>query len=259
MSARHPLLERLGRGPALLVDRSVWVELEALGYAPEGPSGSAAAAREAPELVSRAHRAALDAGAHVLTASTALCSTRALARSGFGMRAAAITHQAVDLAHEAAERHGGPVLIAGALGPLGAGPQSPVALRAEHSEQALRLEAAGVHAVLVEAMPTVMELVAATVAVSRAGLPAWVLVAQREDWPERVACAVAAGAQAVLFEAREGGLTFDALHEVAGVPVGLVASGPLGRWHLRAPEASAGVAGLRALAAQEAPPLAVVA
>src|SRR5690606_16753222 len=126
-----------------------------------------AAAREAPTLLAAIHGAYIDAGADVIRAYTARTTVRALARGGLGMRAAALTNQAVDLALETAQRAGRPVAVAGVLACLEdrnhpERTPSPRTLSDEHSEQARRLEATGCDLILVDAMPTLRETLAAT-------------------------------------------------------------------------------------------------
>ena len=86
----------------MLLDGGVALELARLGYQPQGPLRDAAVARDAPDLLASAYRAMVSAGADVVTAYTGRSTVRALARGGVAMRAAALTHRAVDLALEAA-------------------------------------------------------------------------------------------------------------------------------------------------------------
>jgi S-methylmethionine-dependent homocysteine/selenocysteine methylase len=144
----------------------------------------------------------------------------------------------VDLALEAAQGAGRPVAVAGVLGsleePVGAERAlSPRVLADEHGEQAVRLHAAGCHLVLVDAMPSLRETLAATAA-ARAAMPAvWTtlslqnrtLLADGSALAEAATLAVAVGAQALLLEAASmadlaaavGSVTALAL----GVPVGV--------------------------------------
>jgi S-methylmethionine-dependent homocysteine/selenocysteine methylase len=248
MEKRHPVLERLSRGQSIVLDGGVGTELARRGYRPAGPLHDAAAARDAPETLTAVHRAFVDAGADVLTAFTARTTVRALARGGVGMRAAALTNQAVDLAHEVATRAGRPVAVAGVLASLedSGHPErtpSPRTLADEHGEQATRLHAAGCDLVLVDAMPTLRETLAATAA-ARAAMPAvWTVLALegRAHTADGVALADAAayaasvGAQAVLLESASIPDLVAAVATLAGLALGV----PLGVRASRAPDDTA--------------------
>ncbi len=218
MTATHPVLDKLERGQCVLLDGGVALELARLGYQPQGPLRDAAVARDAPDLLASAYRAMVSAGADVVTAYTGRSTVRALARGGVAMRASALTHRAVDLALEAAASAAGgrSVAVAAVLSPLDEqGPSvSPLrtpttrAIGEEHHEHALRLGSAGCHLIVVEAMPTLIETVAATSA-ARAAMPAvWTTIALRDrahlrdGTPLDLAATVitAAGARAILVE-----------------------------------------------------------
>lgn len=240
-ASSHKVLERLARGHSVLVDGDVAAELQRQGYRPSGPLHDAAAAREAPEVLASVHRAFIEAGADVITAFTARTTVRALSRGGLGMRAAALTHRAVDIAIEAAQRAGRPVAVAGALGPLensAAATPSPRLLAEEHAEQALRLATAGCDLVLVDAMPTLRETVAAVSAARRVMNVAWAVLtlgalgrtAEGATLAEAAAMVISAGANALLVQVR----TIDELRtvtdlftrETLGVPFGARAATP---------------------------------
>lgn len=231
------MLERLFRGQYIVLDGGVGTELTRRGYQPVGPLHHAAAARDVPELLAAIHRAYIDAGADVITAFTSRTTVRTLARAGYGMRAAAITHQAVDLALEACQQSSRPVAVAGALGTL-EDPRYPGqglcarTLADEHREQAMRLGSSGCHLVLVEAMPTLQETIAATAA-ARAAMPmVWTVlslcgrdrVADETELHRAASCTVAAGAQALLLEGHANTDLVSAVSTLAGLALGV----PLG-------------------------------
>lgn len=217
MTATHPVLERLERGQCVLLDGGVALELTRLGYRPQGPLRDAAVARDAPDLLANAYRSMVTAGADVITAFTGRSTVRALARGGVAMRAAALTHRSVDLALEAAATATGrSVAVAAVLSPLdeqgpSVGPSRAPTTRAvaeEHHEHAQRLGSAGCHLIVVDAMPTLLESVAATSA-ARAAMPSvWTTLALRDrahlrdGTPLDLAATVvtAAGARALLIE-----------------------------------------------------------
>jgi S-methylmethionine-dependent homocysteine/selenocysteine methylase len=234
---RHPIVERVSRGQCVVLDGGIADELARRGYRPTGPLQDAAAAREAPDLLAAIHRAYIDAGADVVTAFTARTTVRALARGGLGMRAASLTHRAVDLAMEAAQQAGRPVAVAGTLSTLEdpSRPEhrlSPRSLADEHGDQAIRLESTGCNLILVEPMPTVIESLAATAAARTVMASVWsvLAVSERGHLADGTAIETAAreiaavGAQAVLLEGRS---IADVVHAV-GVVAGLALGVPIG-------------------------------
>src|SRR5436190_22827901 len=70
----------------------------------------------APELITRAHKDYLDAGADVIEANTVGANRLALARHGFGDQTEEINRAAVRLAREVARDR---AYVAGAVGPTG--------------------------------------------------------------------------------------------------------------------------------------------
>jgi S-methylmethionine-dependent homocysteine/selenocysteine methylase len=176
MALPHPTLARLARGATLVLDGGTSAALARLGYHPTGPLRDASAARDAPDVLAAAHREFVHAGVDVITAWTVATNARMLSRGGFGMRAAAITHRAMDLAAEEAARgteH--PVMVAGSLGPLGVERDrlSMTAAHAEHVEQVARLLAGGCSLCLVESMPSFEETLAAVSAASVSIADTW--------------------------------------------------------------------------------------
>jgi S-methylmethionine-dependent homocysteine/selenocysteine methylase len=200
----HPVFERLTRGQPIVLDGDTTHALTRRGYRPTSALGTAAAAREVPQVLSAVHREFVAAGADVVLAFTAQTSVRVLARAGFGMRSAALTNHAVDLALEAAQSAGRPVAVAGVLGPLGVATHDPAhapslaMLADEHFEQATRLEVAGCDAIVVGPMTTLAEAVAATAAARRVTRAVWVaLDAESATVADAARLVVAAGAQVV--------------------------------------------------------------
>lgn len=179
MAQIHPTLLRLSRGATLVLDGGTSAALTRHGYHPTGPLRDATAARDAPDVLAAVHREFVDAGVDLLTAWTAATNARMLARGGFGMRAAAITHRAMDLAQEEAANAERPMLVAGALGPLGI-ERDRISMRAahdEHREQVARIVSGGGTLCLVEAMPSFEETLAAVSAAAVALEDTWVTLA----------------------------------------------------------------------------------
>lgn len=218
----------------MVLDAGLSRELARRGYSPMGPLLDSAAAREVPELLAAVHRAYIDAGADVVCAFTARSTVRALSRGGLGMRSAALTNRAVDIAQEQVQKSGRPVAVAGVLGPLEATLRtpSPRTLADEHIEQASRLAAAGCHLIVIDAMPTLVEMLAATAAARAVVTTVWTTLSLgdrahlRDGTPlEQAASLIAAvGAQALLIESASASDLGIAAKHVAELALGL----PLG-------------------------------
>lgn len=176
----HSALSRLARGATLVLDGGTSAALSRHGFHPTGPLRDATAARDAPDVLAAVHREFVQAGVDIVTAWTYATNARMLARVGFGMRSAAITHRAMDLAaEEAAKSADGPVLVASVLGPLGI-ERDRISMRAahdEHKEQVARLVSGGATLCFVESMPTFEETLAATSAASNSISETWVSLA----------------------------------------------------------------------------------
>lgn len=232
----HSALSRLARGATLVLDGGTSAALARLGFHPTGPLRDATAARDAPELLAAVHREFVQSGVDIVTAWTHATHARMLARVGFGMRAAAITHRAMDLAaDEAAQSPEGPVLVACALGPLGI-ERDRISLRAahdEHKEQVARLVSGGATLCLIESMPSFEETLAATSAAANSIFETWVSlpinahgsIADGTDLVHAVRACAAVGARLVILSSQ----TMDPLDEAleraqhcdAGVLVGV--------------------------------------
>ena len=168
------LLERLARGPALLLDGATGTELERRGAAAALPLWSAQALIDDPDLVGRIHAEYVAAGADLLTANTFRTQQRTLSRADPRLRAADLTAQAVALARRAAEAAGHRVWVLGSAPPLEDcfrpdRVPGDADLAREHAEHAQHLMAAGVDAILLETMNTIREAVAAARAARAAG------------------------------------------------------------------------------------------
>ena len=180
---RHPTLDvfetLLGSGPILL-SGGFGTELQRRGVDTRLPLWAAGALLDDPAAVRQVHAEYLAAGADVITANTFRTDPHAVAASGRGVDAAALTRIAVELAREAVEamRPDRPVLLAGSVGPVRecyapeAVPEES-RLRDEHGARIEALVASGVDLLLVETMNTVREAVTA-LAAARGRLPALV-------------------------------------------------------------------------------------
>lgn len=177
--AGDPLNELVAGQGFVLLDGGLATHLEALGFALAGrPDWSAAAITEAPDLLVRAHRDFLRAGADVVSTATyqARVGSVGSGRSRF--------RRAVELARRAVELEQRDALVVGSLGPYGA-------LRADGSEytggyrlqaRAYRdlhgprieaLQEAGCRLLAFETMPNLGEIEAVLGLIEESAAPAW--------------------------------------------------------------------------------------
>ena len=161
-----------------ILDGPTGSELERRGLPLPAPMWSARAVIERPELLAAIHRDYARAGAQVHTACTFRTTARSLAGTAFAARWDELAEQAVALCRDAA---GPGARVAGSLAPLedcftpSATPDDDTLSR-EHAEHAAALARAGCDLLLVETMPTLRELRAATKAAASTGLPVWAAV-----------------------------------------------------------------------------------
>jgi S-methylmethionine-dependent homocysteine/selenocysteine methylase len=178
MGDRASLAERLGAGPALLLDAAMGSDLDRRGMPTTLPLWSALGLLERPDLVQAIHRDNLEAGADIITTNTFRSTARTLRKAGLDESAAdGLDRLAVELAMAArAEAGRRDALIAGSIAPLDEcydpifETADDIAL-AEHATQARNLAAAGVYFLLIETMPTIREAVLTTQAALQTGLP----------------------------------------------------------------------------------------
>ena len=211
--------------PLVLLDGPLGTELERRGLPLPAPMWSARALVEAPLLIGQVHADYAEAGAQVHTANTFRTTHRALTGTEWASRWRALLRLAVRLCKESVPEG---ARVAGSLAPLEDcfSPQlTPPddALTREHGELARALAEAGCDLLLVETMPTLKELRAATEAAVATGLPVWagVTLGPRGDFFDadgvRAAARAAAdaGAQAFLVNCTAPPLTSTLLESLA--------------------------------------------
>jgi homocysteine S-methyltransferase len=122
-------------------------------------------ALRAPDLLRDVHRAYAAAGAEVLETNTFGANRAKLASHGLEGQVTAINRRAAELAREAADSSGArqPVLVAGAVGPLGMriepyGPTSREEARAMFAEQMTALREGGADLFVLETFADLLEL-----------------------------------------------------------------------------------------------------
>lgn len=217
-----------------LLDGPVGSELTLRGAPTAGPTWSAQAVVESPQLVREIHEAYADAGVDVHTACT--FRTQPLHHP---QDFAALTARAVSLAREAARG----ARVAGSLAPVGdcyaREPSAPRAqLRALHAQMARALEEAGVDLVLCETFPSAGEAEIAVEVARETGLPVWIALTAgpRADLmtPDALAEGAARcldrGAEAVLVSCVAAEATLPYVQALArlGAPFGAYANAGLG-------------------------------
>jgi S-methylmethionine-dependent homocysteine/selenocysteine methylase len=241
-----------------LLDGPVGTELERRGLSLPAPVWSARAVIERPDLLTAIHRDYAAAGAQVHTAATFRTTARALRDTPWAGRWEELAARAVALCRAAA---GPGARVAGSLAPLEDcfSPQltpDDAALAREHAALAGALARAGADLLLVETMPTLRELRAATRAAAATGLPTWaaVTLGPAGDFFDAAglraarSAAADAGAQAFLLNCSRVEDVTEALAELArspapaGLALGAYANALFGEG--RTPEAYALAAGL---------------
>ena len=171
-----PLQQLLVERSPLILDGAMGTELQRRGIDGSLPLWSAKALMANPAAVLQIHKDYLDAGADIITTNTFRTTRRTFQRAKLPDRSLGMTVLAVQLAKEARLTHPERrILVAGSMAPLEDCYRpdwvpTDRELRAEHSEQAYRLAAAGVDCLLLETIGTIREAFAACEAAKRTGL-----------------------------------------------------------------------------------------
>jgi methionine synthase I (cobalamin-dependent) len=123
-----------------------------------------------PERVSAVHQAFVDAGADIILSNTFGANRRRLALVGAEARVSELNRRGAELARTVADGPGRDVIVAGAVGPLGARMAEASGADA-FEEQMIALKAGGVDLIWLETMMSLGEIRAAQAAAARVGLP----------------------------------------------------------------------------------------
>lgn len=172
----NAFLRRLLEGPPLVLDAAMGTELQRRDADTRLPLWSARALLQDPELVWTVHADEAAAGADILTANTFRTHRRSIRAAGAEADAAALTAEALGLAHRAAAVPRRDIFVAGSLAPLEDCYRPDLApddraLAREHGEQARALAAAGADLILAETHNSIREAEAAVRAAKATGLP----------------------------------------------------------------------------------------
>jgi homocysteine S-methyltransferase len=169
----------------LVLDGGLSTELERRGHDISGRLWSAQLLLDAPDAITTAHRAFLDAGADIITTASYQASPEGFARAGFDAATGLnLIRRSVTLAQRAVQESGRAALVAGSVGPYGAmladGSEYTGAydvgvpeLRAFHRPRLELLAEAGVDLLAVETVPSLAEVEALLAELDRLGHPAW--------------------------------------------------------------------------------------
>jgi len=188
VSAEQPILSRLESGPAILLGSDAITSLQARGVELAGPSSLGRIVRENPGLLAEHYHKQVESGVDVLTALTADTIPRSLAQIGMSFRAAALTGCSVDLALDAADDAGKPMLVAGVLGTNEVTPPPIERIAEELAMHATRLAAAGCELILTRGFdpqtpdPDLLRIArrAAVASATATQLPTWVILELNE-------------------------------------------------------------------------------
>ena len=169
----------------LILDGGLSTELEQQGHDISGRLWSAQLLLDAPDAITAAHRAFLDAGADIVTTASYQASPEGFARAGFDVATGReLIRRSVALARRAVLESGQKALVAGSIGPYGAmladGSEYTGAydvglaeLRAFHRPRLEMLAEAGADVLAVETIPALAEVEAVLAELDRLGHPAW--------------------------------------------------------------------------------------
>jgi len=157
----------LAKHSPLILDGAMGTELQRRGVDTGLPLWSANALLVHPEIVQQIHADYIDAGAHIITASTFRTTRRTMQRGKLPDCSQQVTRMALEIAHKARDsRPDHHVLIAGSIAPLEDCYRPDLVpgeneLQDEHGELAKRLSAGGAGVIFVETMGTIREARAA--------------------------------------------------------------------------------------------------
>lgn len=156
-----PIHKRIRSGSPLLLDGATGTELQRRGFDTNSRAWSAAAIREAPDLLQQIHREYVAAGADIITANTFRTHARSLQQTPWHNSAKALTCEAVALARQAAAET---TYIAGSIAPLEDcySPDltpSRKELEREHAQMVQHLVESSVDLILIETQITIREAV----------------------------------------------------------------------------------------------------
>ena len=168
------LLELLASRPYLIADGATGTNLFEAGLAiGEAPD---LWVEQRPDEVIKLHRSFIDAGSDIVLTNSFGGTRYRLKLHGAEGRVKELNRRAAELAREAADRAGRPVVVAGSMGPTGElieplGALSVEACREAYAEQAEGLRAGGADVLWLETLSSPEELKAAAEGAATAGLP----------------------------------------------------------------------------------------
>jgi 5-methyltetrahydrofolate--homocysteine methyltransferase len=168
------LADLLASRPYLIADGATGTNLFAAGLATgEAPD---LWVEQRPDEVIKLHRSFIDAGSDVILSNSFGGTRYRLKLHGADGRVQELNRRAAELAREAADRAGRPVVVAGSMGPTGElieplGQLSFEACVEAYAEQAAGLAAGGADILWLETLSSPEELKAAALGASSAGLP----------------------------------------------------------------------------------------
>lgn len=223
----------------VLTDGGMGQELVRRSGAAPTPLWSAHVLIDAPDLVRDLHVEFIEAGARVITINTYAATPERLEREGVGDLFPVLQRRGIDLAHEARDRAGKDVRIAGCLPPLFGSYKPELTLSFEETLAIYRRLVAEqkdhVDLVLCETMASAREGLAAATAAAESGLPVWVswTLADEMDMPRlRSGESIAEAAAALAYIETEARLINCSRPEIvtAAMPDLVALGGPVGAY-----------------------------
>lgn len=241
MSSLHAILPRLEVGRPIILGGDPALTLVEMGLPVDGPAALGRLPRDQPDLLVEHYDMEVASRVDVLCALTADTTPHTLGQIGMAFRAAAVTRAAVELAHEATQRAGRAVAVAGLIGSRQPRAIPLDRLMEESVTHAARLAAAGCEVLVVRGFSSatlIRRTRAAAVGALAARLSTWAVVEvdatiARRDGKPIEACvteAINSGAEAVLLDVADADMGMRAIERATSAfdegRIGLVLAAP---------------------------------
>lgn len=242
VSSLHAILPRLEVGRPIILSGDPALSLMEMGLPVDGPAALGRLPRDQPDVVVEHYDMEVASRVDVLCALTADTTPHTLGQIGMAFRAAAVTRTAVELAHDATQRAGRAVAVAGLIGSRQPRSIALDRLMEESVTHAARLAAAGCEVLIVRGFSSATLIrrtrAAAVVGATATRLSTWAVVEvdasiARRDGKPIEACvteAINSGAEAVLLDVADADMGLRAIERATNAfdegRIGLVLAAP---------------------------------